>query len=46
VIAKHEGVRALLGNGWMHLWSMDDRGTMSHRYTGGLEWAVVERTAA
>ncbi len=52
VIAKHEGVRALLDNGWLHLWSMDDQGTMSHRYTGGLEWAVVaggaeeERTAA
>jgi uncharacterized protein YbcC (UPF0753/DUF2309 family) len=51
VIAKHEGVRLLLDNGWLHLWAMDAQGMMSHRYAGGLEWVAVadtlaERTAA
>ncbi len=38
VIAKHAGVRALLDNGWLRLWAMDDAGRVSHRYAGGLAW--------
>ena len=41
VIAKHESVRTLVDNGWLHLWAMDGTGAMSHRYAGGLQWTEV-----
>ncbi|HEX4934032.1 MAG TPA: putative inorganic carbon transporter subunit DabA, partial [Gemmatimonadaceae bacterium] len=41
VLARHEGVRALVDNGWLHLWAMDERGAISHRYAGGLAWEPV-----
>ena len=37
VLERHEGVRALFDNRWMHLFALDDTGTMT-RYAGGLEW--------
>ncbi|MEZ5143006.1 MAG: DUF2309 domain-containing protein [Acidimicrobiales bacterium] len=41
VLAKHDGVRDLVDNGWLHLLAMDDSGTVSHRYVGGLRWEPV-----
>lgn len=46
VIAKHDGVRALLDNGWLNLWAMDGEGMMSHRYVGGLDWVAVPDASA
>jgi uncharacterized protein YbcC (UPF0753/DUF2309 family) len=45
VIAKHEGVRDLLDNGWLHLYAMDERGAVAHRYAGGLAWEPVSAGA-
>lgn len=42
VIAKHEGLRALLDNEWLYLWAMDADGRVSHRYDGRLRWVPVE----
>ena len=38
IIAKHALVRALLDNGWVHLYSLSDAGDVSHRYVGELAW--------
>ncbi len=46
VIAKHDGVRALLDNGWLNLWAMDGEGMMSHRYVGGMDWVAVPDASA
>ena len=41
VIARHAGVADLLDNGWLHLFAMDDSGTISHHYEGALRWEPV-----
>lgn len=38
VIAKHETVRQLADNRWLHLYALDETGKVSHRYIGGLSW--------
>jgi hypothetical protein len=38
VIAKHAGVRQLLDNGWVHLFSLTDEGRTIRRYEGNLRW--------
>jgi uncharacterized protein YbcC (UPF0753/DUF2309 family) len=38
VIAKHEAVRQLADNRWLHLYAIDAAGKISHRYAGGLSW--------
>lgn len=38
ILEKHESIRNLCDNGWLHLWAMDDKGIISHRYTGNLTW--------
>ena len=42
VIAKHEGVRLLTDNRWLHLFALDDKGRVSHRYAGELTWERLE----
>ncbi|WP_414639873.1 YbcC family protein [Arenibaculum sp.] len=42
VLARHDGVRALFDNRWLHLFALDDEGRMAWRYAGGLEWTPVE----
>jgi len=42
ILRKHDGVRDLFDNGWLHLFVLDDEGRMSLRYTGDLEWASFE----
>ncbi len=50
IIEKHEMVRQLFDNGWLHLFAMDDAGQISHRYRGDLDWegmrADAERSEA
>ena len=38
ILARHDGVRALFDNGWLHLFLLDANGQMAQRYTGGLKW--------
>ena len=42
VLKKHPAVRNLCDNGWLHLLAMDELGRVSHRYTGGLKWEILE----
>ncbi len=41
ILARHDGVRALFDNRWLHLFTLDDAGHMSERYVGGLKWGPV-----
>jgi uncharacterized protein YbcC (UPF0753/DUF2309 family) len=41
IIERHDTVRQLCDNNWLHLLAMDDDGTMTHRYTGNLNWREV-----
>ena len=38
VLRKHEAVRALFDNRWLHLIALDDSGKPGWRYSGDLEW--------
>ncbi|MEH6828327.1 YbcC family protein [Parasphingorhabdus sp.] len=38
ILAKHEAVRELFDNGWLHLFALDDNGLMRWRYSGHLKW--------
>ncbi|WP_217495426.1 YbcC family protein [Halofilum ochraceum] len=38
ILARHEGVRRLFDNGWLHLFALDEEGRMAWRYAGGLRW--------
>jgi uncharacterized protein len=42
IIAKHEGLAALLDNSWLHLFRMDGAGRVAERYVPGGGWAPVE----
>ncbi|GLR48365.1 YbcC family protein [Sphingomonas astaxanthinifaciens] len=52
ILARHEQVRALFDNKWLHLFALDDQGRMAWRYTGDLGWEEMapnpadERVAA
>ena len=41
VIAKHEGVRDLLDNGWLHLIAIEDKGKSFARYCGNERWETM-----
>ncbi len=41
IVAKHEGVRQLVDNGWVHLYALADEGRTIRRYRGNLRWAEV-----
>ncbi|GIV92623.1 MAG: UPF0753 protein [Chloroflexus sp.] len=41
IIAKHEQVRQLLDNGWLYLFALDERGVVTHKYAGDLQWKPV-----
>ena len=41
LIAKHESVRQLVGNGWVHLHALADEGRTIRRYRGAGVWATV-----
>ncbi len=46
VISRHEPVRRLADNGWLHLFAMDDEGRVTDRYRGALAWEPVLGTVA
>ena len=41
VLARHDGLRALFDNGWLHLFALHD-GRIAARYTPGLQWDMAE----
>lgn len=45
VLARHDGVRALFDNRWLHLFALDEQGQMAWRYDGGLNWVPVQKAA-
>lgn len=42
VLARHDHVRALFDNRWLHLLTLDDAGRVALRYVGGLQWAPLD----
>ena len=38
ILSRHDGVRALFDNRWLHLFALDDEGRMAWRYAGAGEW--------
>ena len=46
IIEKHEMVRQLLDNGWLHLHAIGPDGRLSHVYRGGLRWAPLRGSAS
>ncbi|MBI1407038.1 MAG: DUF2309 family protein [Caulobacter sp.] len=42
ILGRHDGVRALFDNGWLHLFALDDAGQMAWRYAGDLRWTAVQ----
>jgi uncharacterized protein YbcC (UPF0753/DUF2309 family) len=41
ILKRHDGVRALFDNRWLHLFALDEKGQMAWRYAGDLEWVAV-----
>lgn len=41
ILKRHEEVRALFDNQWLHLFALDESGQMAWRYAGDLEWEAV-----
>lgn len=41
VLRRHEGLRALFDNGWLHLFALDENGQMAWRYAGNLKWSAM-----
>ncbi len=46
ILRRHDGVRALFDNRWLHLFAMDAEGCLAYRYVGDLEWEALEDPAA
>ncbi len=38
ILARHDTVRALFDQRWLHLLAIDERGKIAWRYAGGLRW--------
>jgi uncharacterized protein len=38
ILRRHDGVRALFDNRWLHLFALDENGQMTQRYAGNLKW--------
>ena len=41
ILKRHDGVRALFDNRWLHLFALDENGQMAWRYEGDLEWSQM-----
>ncbi|SHL76068.1 hypothetical protein SAMN05444414_1373 [Roseovarius marisflavi] len=41
ILKRHDGVRDLFDNGWLHLFSLNENGHMGWRYEGNLQWSKV-----
>jgi uncharacterized protein YbcC (UPF0753/DUF2309 family) len=46
VIAKHAAIRDLVDHRWLHLFALSERGIVSHRYRGQLQWEELESAEA
>lgn len=46
ILKKHNSVRELCENGWLHLLAMDEEGIVSHRYQKDFKWEELKRIAA
>lgn len=42
ILARHDSVRALFDNRWLHLIALDDNGQMAQRYAGNLTWQEID----
>jgi uncharacterized protein YbcC (UPF0753/DUF2309 family) len=45
ILKRHDGVRALFDNRWLHLFAIDESGQMAWRYEGNLQWSEMVRDA-
>ena len=45
ILARHDEVRALFDNGWLHLFQIGVDGTLAKRYAGNLEWVEFDAPA-
>jgi uncharacterized protein YbcC (UPF0753/DUF2309 family) len=41
ILRRHDGVRELFDNRWLHLFALDDEGRMAWRYVGDLQWTEM-----
>ncbi|MBL6448242.1 DUF2309 domain-containing protein [Fulvivirga sp. 29W222] len=41
ILQKHQSVRDLCDNGWLHLLALNEEGKVSHRYEGNLKWEEI-----
>lgn len=46
ILRRHESVRALFDNGWLHLFALNDEGRMAWRYAGDLQWTEMGDVAS
>jgi len=46
ILRRHDNVRALFDNGWLHLFALDDEGRMAWRYAGDLQWSAMGQVDA
>jgi hypothetical protein len=46
ILRRHEDVRALFDNRWLHLFALGSEGRVAWRYAGGLEWVPLAEEAA
>lgn len=44
ILEKHQSVKDLVDNGWIHLLTMSDDGLIADRYTGDLSWKEEQLT--
>jgi uncharacterized protein YbcC (UPF0753/DUF2309 family) len=42
ILQRHDGVRALFDNRWLHLFALDEAGRVAWRYAGDLRWSAAE----
>ena len=45
ILKRHDGVRALFDNRWLHLFALDEAGRMAWRYADDLQWTAMEEAA-
>ncbi|MEM7745802.1 MAG: DUF2309 domain-containing protein, partial [Pseudomonadota bacterium] len=46
ILERHDGVRALFDNRWLHLFALDESGRMAWRYDGDLKWSPMSEAPA
>ncbi len=46
ILSRHDGVRDLFDNKWLHLFALDAKGKMAWRYAGDLTWEPTDDGAA